>query len=128
MGGTPTFPIYARLGLSEAEYGPGTCILYDHGYATRFADLTGFSTAALVLTRVVSRPTTDRVTLDLGTKAVASDMPFGQRVALLDVPDYESVSHNEEHLVIKTAAAEQFSPGDEVYAIPAHICPTCALY
>jgi D-serine deaminase-like pyridoxal phosphate-dependent protein len=128
LGGTPTFPIYAKLDLPGLELAPGTCFLHDHGYGTRFADLTGFTPAALLLTRVISRPTPRRITLDLGYKAVASDPPAGKRCVLLNVPDYEPVLQNEEHFVVETPAAERFAPGDEVYAMPTHICPTCALH
>jgi D-serine deaminase-like pyridoxal phosphate-dependent protein len=38
------------------------------------------------------------------------------------------VLQNEEHLVIETPAAERFRPGDEAFAIPTHICPTCAMH
>jgi D-serine deaminase-like pyridoxal phosphate-dependent protein len=128
VGGTPTFPVYARMDFPGLECAPGTCFLNDHGYGTRFADLAGFVPAALLLTRVISRPTPTRVTLDLGYKAVASDPPAGKRLMLLNVPDYETVLQNEEHLVIETPSAANFRPGDEVFAIPTHICPTCALH
>ncbi|HZT82383.1 MAG TPA: D-TA family PLP-dependent enzyme [Gemmataceae bacterium] len=128
LGGTPTFPVFARLNLPGAELSPGTCILHDHGYGSRFADLGGFVPAALLLTRVISRPTPTRLTLDLGYKAVASDPPAGLRCVLLDVPDYRPVLQNEEHFVIETPAADRFQPGDEVFAIPTHICPTSALH
>ena len=123
FGGTPTFPTYAALKLPEAECSPGTCFLHDHGYATNFPDL-GFTPAALLLTRVVSRPTATRVTLDLGTKAVASDPPAGNRFALLGVPEYRTVLHNEEHAVIETPSADSLVPGDVLFALPTHICPT----
>src|SRR5439155_2855904 len=128
VGGTPTFPIYARMDLPGLECAPGTCFLNDHGYGTRFADLAGFTPAALLLTRVISRPTPTRITLDLGYKAVASDPPAGKRLTLLNVPDYETVLQNEEHLVIETPAVAKFRPGDEVFAMPTHICPTCAMH
>ncbi len=128
LGGTPTFPVYARMDLPGMELAPGTCVLHDNGYGSRFADLTGFTPAALLLTRVISRPAPRRVTFDLGYKAVASDPPAGKRLVLLDVPDAEAVLQNEEHLVIETPAAERFKPGDEAYAIPTHICPTCAMH
>ncbi|HMC66031.1 MAG TPA: D-TA family PLP-dependent enzyme [Gemmataceae bacterium] len=128
MGGTPTFPIYARMDLPGLECAPGTCFLQDHGYGTHFPDLTGFVPAALLLTRVISRPTATRVTLDLGYKAIASDPPAGKRCVLLNVPEYQPVLQNEEHFVIETPAAERFRPGDEVYALPTHICPTCAMH
>ena len=128
LGGTPTFPVYAKLNFPGLELSPGTCFLHDQGYSDRFADLSGFTPAALLLTRVVSRPTATRVTLDLGTKAVASDPPAGKRCVLLDVPDYLPVLQNEEHFVVETPAADRFNPGDAVFAVPTHICPTCAVH
>jgi D-serine deaminase-like pyridoxal phosphate-dependent protein len=127
MGGTPTFPVHAKLDFPEVELSPGTCVLSDYNYGNWFPDLE-IVPATLLLTRVVSRPTPNRVTFDLGYKAVASDPPAGSRCVLWDVPDAKAVIHNEEHFVVETAAAERFRPGDVAYAQPAHICPTCALH
>jgi D-serine deaminase-like pyridoxal phosphate-dependent protein len=127
FGGTPTFSVWTKLNLPEAEFSPGTCVLYDAGYGGRFGELP-FKPAALLLTRVVSRPTPQRVTFDLGYKAIASDPPAGKRCRLLDVPEYREVLHNEEHLVIETPFAERFQPGDVAFAIPMHVCPTVALH
>ena len=128
LGGTPTFPVYAKLDIPGLEMSPGTCFLHDNGYATKYADLSGFTPAAVLLTRVISRPAATRITLDLGTKAVASDPPAGGRCVLLDVPDYVPVLQNEEHFVVETPAADRFNPGDAVFAVPTHVCPTCALH
>jgi len=128
VAGTPTFPIYASMNLPGMEIAPGTCILHDHGYSSRFADIAGYTPAATLLTRVISRPAANRITFDLGYKAVASDPPAGKRCVLLDVPEYEPVLQNEEHFVVETPHAHRFERGDEVYAIPTHICPTCALH
>jgi D-serine deaminase-like pyridoxal phosphate-dependent protein len=127
VGGTPTFPVFAKLDLPGLECSPGTCILQDHGYGSHFVDMT-FTPAALLLTRVISKPTPTRLTLDLGYKAVASDPPADKRCILLNVPDYKPVLQNEEHLVVETPAADRFPPGAEVYAVPYHICPTCAMH
>jgi len=126
-GGTGSFPIFAAIDDPAIELSPGTIIFHDWGYGTTFPDLK-FTPAALLLTRVVSRPTADRVTLDLGYKAVASDPPAGNRLMFPDLPDAKAVLQNEEHLVIETAQAARFQPGDELLAIPRHICPTCALH
>jgi D-serine deaminase-like pyridoxal phosphate-dependent protein len=126
--GTPSFPAFARLDIPGLECSPGTLVLHDQGYGSRYTDMNGFTPAALLLTRVISRPTPTRVTFDLGYKAVASDPPAGKRLVLLDVPEYEAVAQNEEHLVIETPVADRFHPGDEVLAIPTHICPTCAMH
>ena len=128
LGGTPTFPVFARMNLPGGELAPGTCVLHDHGYGSRFTDLTGFTPAALLLTRVISRPSPRRVTFDLGYKAVASDPPAGKRLVMLDIPEYDAILQNEEHLVIETPAADRFQPGDVAYAIPVHICPTSAMH
>jgi D-serine deaminase-like pyridoxal phosphate-dependent protein len=123
-GGTPTFPMHARRG--DVECSPGTCILWDHGYATKLPDLP-FQPAALVLTRVISKPGANLLCLDLGHKAIASENPH-PRVNLLNLPDAKAVGHSEEHLVIETARAGGFSVGDRFYGVPWHICPTVALY
>src|SRR4029453_140978 len=99
------------------ELSPGTIVFHDWGYGESFPDL-AFTPAALMLTRVISRPTADRVTLDLGYKAGASDPPAGNRVLFPDLPDAKAVLQNEEHLVLETAQAHRFQPGDELWAIP----------
>ena len=129
VGGTPSFPVHARRHqITGLECSPGTFVLYDAGYGHKYADLAELTPAAVLLTRVISRPHPRRVTLDLGTKAVAADPPLDRRVRLLQVPEYTVVAHNEEHLVIETDAAERFQIGDVLYALPGHICPTVALY
>ena len=72
MGGTPTFPIHAELDIPGVECSPGTCVLQDDSYRSRYPDLL-FTPAALILTRVVSHPRPGLLCLDLGYKAVAAD-------------------------------------------------------
>jgi D-serine deaminase-like pyridoxal phosphate-dependent protein len=126
-GGTASFPIFAGLTDPSLELSPGTIIFHDGGYGELFPDLS-FTPAALLLTRVISRPTADRITCDLGYKAVASDPPAGNRVFFPDLPEAKAVLQNEEHLVLQTPSAERFQPGDELWAIPRHVCPTSALH
>ena len=102
-------------------------IFFDWGYREIFPDLK-FTPAALLLTRVVSRPTSDRVTLDLGYKAVASDPPAGNRLMFPDLPDAKAVLQNEEHLVIETPRADEFHIGQCLHGVPRHVCPTVALH
>ena len=123
-GGTPTFPIHARH--ADRELSPGTCVLWDFGYGDKFADLP-FAPAAVLLTRVVSKPGGDRLCLDLGHKAVASENPH-PRVRLLELPDAEPAVHSEEHLVVATPQAGEFPVGACLHGIPRHVCPTVALH
>ncbi|MDY3554528.1 D-TA family PLP-dependent enzyme [Gemmata sp. JC717] len=128
-GGTPSFPVYAAMtDVPGIECSPGTFVLHDAGYGPKYADLAGITPAAVLVTRVISRPTPNRVTLDLGNKAVAADPLLEKRVTLLDFPEYKTVGHNEEHLIVETAGADAYKPGDVVYALPGHICPTVALH
>jgi D-serine deaminase-like pyridoxal phosphate-dependent protein len=124
LGGTPTFPFHVRR--PGAESSPGTCVLWDFGYSTRFPDL-DFLHAALALTRVVSKPGARRLCLDLGHKAIASENP-PPRVHFLNAPGAQAVAHSEEHLVVELDSANQWKVGDCWYGVPWHICPTVALH
>lgn len=119
-GGTPTFPIHALR--KDVESSPGTLLLWDYGYSSSFSDMT-FYHAAVLLTRIISKPARDLLCLDLGHKSVASEMPQ-PRVKMMDIEKYSIISHNEEHLVIRTANAGKYKTGDHLYCIPWHICPT----
>jgi D-threonine aldolase len=128
-GGTPNFPMYAEMtDIEGLECSPGTYVLHDHGYGSRYPDFTGITPAAVLVTRVISKPTPTRVTFDLGHKAVAADPVLAKRVQLLDAPPHTVVGHSEEHLVIETDHADQFEIGAVYYALPGHVCPTCALH
>lgn len=119
-GGTPTFPVHAkRDGVITS---PGTPVLWDYGYSSSFADL-DFLHAAVLFTRIISKPDNDLICTDLGHKAVASEMPQ-PRAWFPDLGKYMIVSHNEEHMVIRTGKASHLNVGDVLYGIPFHICPT----
>jgi D-serine deaminase-like pyridoxal phosphate-dependent protein len=128
-GGTPTFPFHAAR--EDVECSPGTCVYWDAGYASGLPDL-DFLPAALVLTRVVSKPGGTRICLDLGHKAIASENPHPRVV--LYAPGTEAAlectftSHSEEHLVLETPHAKALAVGDCLYGVPWHICPTVALH
>jgi D-threonine aldolase len=123
-GGTPTFPFHAKR--QDVECSPGTTVFWDFGYSTILPDLP-FDPAVLLLTRVISKPGPNRLCLDLGHKAVASENPH-PRVNLLELPDATAVGHSEEHLVLETDRAEEFPVGTPFYGVPWHVCPTVALH
>lgn len=123
-GGSPTFAIHAAH--SDRELSPGTTVLWDFGYGDKFPEL-GFLPAALLLTRVISKPDSNRLCLDLGHKAVAAENPH-PRVRFFELTDAHAVMHSEEHLVIETPDAARFAIGQCLYGIPRHVCPTVALH
>ncbi|HEY3665945.1 MAG TPA: D-TA family PLP-dependent enzyme, partial [Polyangiaceae bacterium] len=124
IGGTPTFPLLAAR--ADVECSPGTSVLWDYGYATTLPDL-DYLCAAALLTRVTSRPLPNRLCLDLGHKAVGSEMPQ-PRVIVLGLEDAKLVGHSEEHLLLETERAGEYPPGSVLYALPWHICPTVNLH
>ena len=124
-GGSPTFPIHARR--QDVECSPGTFIYWDYGYGTTLAEQP-FLHAALVITRVISRPDATKLCLDLGHKSIAAESDLEHRVRFLNAPDLRPVGQSEEHLVVEAGPGHGFEIGDVLYGLPNHICPTCALY
>ena len=122
-GGSPTFPVHAERNV---ECSPGTFVFWDWGYKHQLPD-EPFEYAALVVCRVISVVNENTITTDLGHKAVASETPL-PRVYFLNAPGSKPVAHSEEHMVINVPDATKFKPGDVLYGIPVHICPTVSLY
>jgi D-threonine aldolase len=123
-GGTPTSPLL--LEQDEVEVGAGTTVLWDSGQAEISPDQE-FLNAAVILARVISKPLPDRICLDVGHKAVASEMN-PPRALWFGLEDAVPIMHSEEHLVLQTDRASLYSVGQVIYGIPRHVCPTIALY
>jgi D-threonine aldolase len=124
-GGTPTFPVHAMR--NHVTCSPGTTLFWDWGYDTSFKDL-NFEFSAIIVTRIVSKPGNDLLCLDLGHKSIAAENPLNSRVHLLNLPVTEFIGHSEEHLVVRVKDNKKYEPGQVIYGIPHHICPTTALY
>lgn len=127
MGGTPSFACHRD---AAGEYlSPGTCVIQDMDYK-RFYPEMDFEPGAALLTRVISRPGKDTFTLDAGTKAVACD-PSEERASLVGMEYAKTILRNEEHWVVQVPqehVKDIPEIGTVMFAIPAHICPTSALY
>lgn len=124
-GGSPSFSIHAKK--TDRDCSPGTNIFWDRGYGLICPEQ-DFTPAVHVLTRVISLPAPNRICLDLGHKAVASENDLSKRVYFPDHPELKSVGQSEEHLVMELAPGHGFKPGDTLIGIPYHICPTVALH
>jgi D-serine deaminase-like pyridoxal phosphate-dependent protein len=123
-GGTPSFPIHAKR--EGVECSPGTLLLWDYKSDSSYPDM-NFIPAAVLLSRIISKPGKDLICLDLGHKAVASEMPQ-PRIKIFGMENYTIINHNEEHMVISTPEAGEYKIGDHIYGIPWHICPTVDRY
>lgn len=124
-GGSPTFSIHSKR--ENVECSPGTFIFWDKGYYDNIPEQ-DFLFAALILTRVISLPDETKICIDLGYKSIACENDLQNRVYFLNAPGLEPYSQSEEHMVIDTGKDHTFAIGDELFAVPVHICPTVAMY
>ncbi len=123
MSGSPTFSIHAKR--TDIECSPGTFVFWDLGYS-QFAEQS-FEPAVYLLGRVISKPNTDLICVDIGHKSVAAERPLAERIQFLNVA-LEPISQSEEHLVLKVMDKKNYTIGNELLGIPIHICPTVALH
>lgn len=123
-GGSPTFPFHAQR--ENVETSPGTTLLWDAGYGGQFTDM-NFIAAAVLITRVISKPNKNLLCFDLGHKYIAPEMGF-PRVKIFGLEVSQQIAQSEEHLVVECSNADKHEVGDVFYAIPMHICPTVAKY
>ncbi|MCG7855523.1 D-TA family PLP-dependent enzyme [Flavihumibacter sediminis] len=124
-GGTPSFPYHLEEG--RAICSPGTFIYWDKAYLEKFTEQP-FLPAAIILTRVVSKPGPNLLCLDLGHKSIAAENDLARRVGFLNDANLQPVSQSEEHMVVTSADADRYKVGDAMYALAYHICPSVALY
>lgn len=124
-GGSPTFPIHAvRPGV---ECSPGTFVFWDKGYSDICTEQP-FLPAAIVLSRVISLPSAGRVCLDMGHKSIAAENDISHRAFFVNEPEMKLLSQSEEHGLAEPAPGTDHLPGDLMYVIPYHVCPTINLY
>jgi D-serine deaminase-like pyridoxal phosphate-dependent protein len=123
-GGTPTYSIHSKR--KNIECSPGTFIYWDKGYEQTLTEQK-YHFAALVASRVISKPGDNIICIDLGHKAIASENPLSNRVYFLNAPELKPIGHSEEHMVLQ-CDGKSYNIGDVLYGVPHHICPTVALY
>ncbi len=123
-GGSPAFNVHALR--DNVDCSPGTCLFWDFGYQNMLPEQQ-FNYAALVISRIISKPSDNLICVDLGHKSIAAENPF-PRVHFLNLPDAKQVGQSEEHLVLDVGNNAKFKVGEVLYGVPKHICPTCALY
>jgi D-serine deaminase-like pyridoxal phosphate-dependent protein len=124
-GNSIDFALAASMpGIDEVS--PGTWVLWDKGYETLLPDQ--FSYAALVVGRVISRPTATLFAVDAGYKSVSAD-PAIPHAEVLSVPGSEVVGRWEEHLLVRLSEpSREPAVGIPAYIVPVHVCSTVNLW
>lgn len=132
-GSTPTFMNQVPILPGITELRPGTYALMDAGQGSAIG--TPERCAATVLATVISRPTAERVILDVGAKGMTMQSrtvgicATPGKGTLLDYPGVYIDHVYDEHAIIYNAEfREQVRVGDKIRIIPVHICPVCNLY
>lgn len=129
--GTPTFKYaldfaeFLDLAGCQHRVSPGTVVFHDLQYDDLLEDLE-LEPAAVVLSRVISKPNDGLVTCDAGSKSVASEA--GAPVAyVVGHPQLVAQSPSEEHLPLKVTGATGPDYGEVLLLVPKHVCPTVNL-
>jgi len=125
MGGSPAFSVHCKR--KDIECSPGTFVYWDKGY-TDLCPEQKFLPAIVLVTRIISLPSVNKICTDLGHKSVAAENEITRRVFFLNAEGLKPVGQSEEHLVLETKEDHSFKVGDIFYGLPYHVCPTVALY
>ncbi|HWO01983.1 MAG TPA: alanine racemase [Blastocatellia bacterium] len=127
--GTPTFPCTLSYSpFDDAQFihraSPGTVVYGDCSSLAQLPAEYGYRPAAVVVSTVVSQPSSGRVTCDAGHKTVSADAG-APTCAVIGRPDLLPLKPSEEHLPIEVAP-EAATPrtGETLYLVPRHVCPT----
>lgn len=129
--GTPAFlhalefEPFAELQGTRHRVSPGTVVFHDLRSERENPGL-DLLPAAVVLTRVLSRPRADIATCDAGSKSIAAEA--GDPCAfVLGRPELQPLAPSEEHLPLRILHGTAPSRGTPLYLVPRHICPTVNL-
>ena len=132
-GSTPPFTCHGPIFPGITELRPGTYAFMDAAQAHAVG--TFDHCAATVLASVISRPTKERVILDVGAKGLTMQQRTegicfapGKGLLYEDPEICISGMFDEHAIILNEAFREKTSVGDKVRVIPVHICPVCNLY
>ncbi len=119
------FPGFASLENTQHRVSPGTVIFHDWRSHQQNPERP-LLPAAVVFTRVISRPAPGRFTCDAGSKSIAAEA--GHPCALaVGHPEYTARIPSEEHLPFQCDDELVPALGTELYLVPLHVCPTVNL-
>ena len=125
MGGSPAFSVHCKR--KNIECSPGTFVYWDKGY-TDLCPEQKFLPAIVLVTRIISLPSSNKICTDIGHKSVAAENEITRRVFFLNAEGLKPVGQSEEHLVLETNEGHSYKVGEIFYGLPYHVCPTVALY
>ncbi|MBR6673612.1 MAG: hypothetical protein IKL39_02675, partial [Mailhella sp.] len=133
FGSTPSLMHGFDLVPGITELRPGTYVLMDASQANVIG--TQERCAATVLATVMSRPTAERVILDVGAKGLTMQertqgiCSAPGKGLIKEWPGVSIADVYDEHAIVYCREFREGTRiGDKVRIIPVHICPVCNLY
>lgn len=133
IGSTPSLANGSKILEGITEIRPGTYIFMDASQAN--ATNNSWNCAATVLATVMSKPTDERVILDVGAKGLTMQSRSAGICAvegmgnLIDYPGTHIKQMYDEHAIIYDKKFhDSVKVGDKVRIVPVHICPVVNLY
>jgi D-serine deaminase-like pyridoxal phosphate-dependent protein len=131
--GTPAFPCsLSYKPFEDASFihriSPGTVVYGDCTSMIQLPAEYGYRPAAIVISTVVSNPTSTRLTCDAGHKTVSADAGI-PNCFVLGHTELMPQHPSEEHLPLEISAdtkqdADTARIGETLYLVPKHVCPT----
>lgn len=133
IGSTPSLANDSAIVPGVTEIRPGTYIFMDASQANAVAE--DYRCAASVLATVISRPTDERVILDVGAKGLTMQSRKEGICAvegLGQIVEYPGTTidlmYDEHAIIYNKVFRDQVKIGQVVRIIPVHICPVVNLY
>ena len=116
---------FTELNETTHRVSPGTVVFCDTTTQRAVAQAK-LEPAAVVLSRIISRPTAGIATCDAGSKTIAAEM--GDPCAMvIGHPELTAMKPSEEHLPFLIESGPGPARGDLLLLIPRHVCPTVNL-
>lgn len=135
IGSTPSLSNESDILEGVTEIRPGTYIFMDASQANAVNGGNRSCCAATILSTVISRPTKERVILDVGAKGLTMQSRSQGICAveglgsILEYPlTHISLMYDEHAIIYDRAFRDAVKVGDKVRIIPVHICPVVNLY
>jgi len=119
------FAPFRERGAPLHRVSPGTVVFHDQRSADETPEL-DLVPAAVVLARVVSRPSLARVTCDAGSKSLTAKTKNPYAI-VLGRPELVAGRPSEEHLPLDVTSGPPPPRGTPLHLVPRHVCPTVNL-
>ena len=116
---------FSELDGTIHRISPGTVVFSDTVTQTAVAHAK-LEPAAVVASRVVSRPTPNIATCDAGSKAIAAEAG-DPCAAVIGHPELTALKPSEEHLPLSIESGPGPARGELLLLVPRHVCPTVNL-